>query len=58
MNYKSLYHEYIQDHYRYPRNQGKFEQPDCEVSVFNPACGDELFLSVKIDKNGDRKSVV
>lgn len=44
-----LYREVILDHYRNPRNRHKVEAPDFESEGFNPFCGDEVKLQVKLD---------
>ena len=44
-----LYHEVIVDHGRHPRNFG--ELPDAKkLRGYNPLCGDELTLYLKIDQ--------
>src|SRR5438046_4931133 len=49
---EELYQEVILDHSRRPRNFG--DLPDAAVRVHgdNPACGDEIHLSVKFDGGG------
>jgi nitrogen fixation NifU-like protein len=47
-----LYKEIILDHYRHPRNRGRVEKPDAATRGYNPLCGDELELSLRLD--GDR----
>ena len=49
---EDLYQEVILDHSRRPRNFG--ELPDAAVRVRgdNPACGDEIYLGVKFDRDG------
>src|SRR5436309_3459776 len=49
---EELYQEVILDHSRRPRNFGVL--PDAAVRVHgdNPACGDEIHLSVKFDGGG------
>lgn len=48
----SLYQELILEHYKRPRNKGELEQPDREVHMNNPTCGDEVRLQLRFD--GDR----
>jgi len=43
-----LYREIILDHYRNPRNQAPLEDPDIEARGFNPFCGDEVVLQLKL----------
>ena len=52
MGLEDLYQEIILDHYRKPRHPGRLDQPDVEVRHYNPVCGDELVLGLKLA--GDR----
>lgn len=45
---KSLYQELILQHYRSPRNRGTIEDPDVEISMNNPVCGDEITLALRV----------
>lgn len=47
----SIYSELILDHYQNPRNFGKVINSTAHSHVLNPLCGDEIDLTVKIDKN-------
>jgi len=47
-----LYQEVILDHYRNPRNKGELESPDLQSRGFNPFCGDEVILNLKLDTQG------
>ncbi|NOX59556.1 MAG: SUF system NifU family Fe-S cluster assembly protein [Planctomycetes bacterium] len=47
-----LYQELILDHNRSPRNRGRLENPDGLAQGYNPLCGDQISVSVKLD--GDR----
>ena len=38
----SIYGDIILDHYQFPRNNKKLENPTHTVHVSNPLCGDEL----------------
>jgi nitrogen fixation NifU-like protein len=40
------------DYFQHPRNAGEIADPDASVSVENPACGDILELTARLD--GDR----
>jgi nitrogen fixation NifU-like protein len=48
-----LYRENILDHYKQPRNFSppapEIEAPDLEFEDFNPLCGDELKVQIKIE---------
>ena len=47
---EDLYREIILDHYRSPRNRGELESPPAHrAEGFNPLCGDEVVLYVKLD---------
>ncbi len=47
-----LYQELILDHNRSPRNRGKVEAPDGSAQGYNPLCGDQISVSMKM--NGDK----
>jgi nitrogen fixation NifU-like protein len=38
------------DHFQNPRNAGEVEAPDSTAQLANPACGDILELSLKLEK--------
>jgi nitrogen fixation NifU-like protein len=46
-----LYQEILLDHYKNPRNQGKMDNADVQISAKNPFCGDEVVLNLKLEKN-------
>ena len=48
-----LYRENILDHYKQPHNWGELPDPDLEFEDFNPLCGDELKVQLKLD--GDNR---
>jgi nitrogen fixation NifU-like protein len=43
-----LYRENILQHYKNPHHWGELENPDLEADDFNPLCGDELKVQLKI----------
>lgn len=45
---RDLYQEVVIDHSRHPRNFHKLENPTCTAEGFNPLCGDQLTLYVKL----------
>jgi len=47
-----VYSAQLLDHFENPRNAGEVEEPDVSAQIENPACGDVLRLSLKIE--GDR----
>jgi nitrogen fixation protein NifU and related proteins len=51
MNLQSLYQELILQHYRSPRNRGELPEPDAEIQMNNPVCGDEITLRLRVTGN-------
>ncbi len=47
-----LYQEIILDHNRRPRNYRALEEPTCSADGYNPICGDEIKVFLKLD--GDK----
>ena len=47
-----MYSAELLDHFEHPRNAGEIPAPDARTRLENPACGDILELSLKLD--GDR----
>jgi nitrogen fixation NifU-like protein len=45
---RDLYQEVILDHYRQPRNFGRLAGANCSAEGFNPLCGDQLTLYLKL----------
>jgi len=43
-----LYREQILEHYKQPHNWGELDNPDLEFEDFNPLCGDELKVQIKV----------
>ncbi len=43
-----LYREQILDHYKNPHHWGEIEDADLEFEDYNPLCGDELKVQLKI----------
>jgi nitrogen fixation NifU-like protein len=48
-NLDDLYREIILDHYRSPRNRGELAPPALRVEGFNPLCGDEIVVYVRVE---------
>jgi nitrogen fixation NifU-like protein len=44
-----LYRDFILEHYKRPRNFGELEPHDLEAHEYNPLCGDELGVHIRID---------
>jgi len=49
MDLKELYRDVILDHNRHPRNFGRIEDADGRAEGYNPLCGDQLTLTVRLD---------
>ena len=45
----ALYRDYILDHYKQPRNFGELEERDLAAHDYNPLCGDELGVHIRVD---------
>ena len=43
-----LYQEVLMDHFRRPRCAGCINNPSSAASLFNPLCGDQVHLSLRI----------
>ncbi|HEX4487185.1 MAG TPA: iron-sulfur cluster assembly scaffold protein [Terriglobales bacterium] len=44
-----MYSPQVLDHFQNPRNVGEVANPDVKVRIENPACGDILELTAKMD---------
>ena len=44
-----IYKENILDHYKDPRNKGSLDHPDIQHREFNPLCGDQIEITIKLD---------
>ncbi|HLR59761.1 MAG TPA: SUF system NifU family Fe-S cluster assembly protein [Pseudogracilibacillus sp.] len=50
VNLDTLYRQVIMDHYKNPRNKGKFDDDESmTIEMNNPTCGDRIFLQFKLD---------
>jgi nitrogen fixation protein NifU and related proteins len=45
-----VYSAELLDHFQNPRNAGEVEKPNASVRAENPACGDILELSMKVEE--------
>ena len=43
-----LYREQILEHYKKPHHWGELPEPDLEFEDFNPLCGDELKVQIRV----------
>jgi nitrogen fixation NifU-like protein len=48
-NLKDMYSAQLLDHFENPRNPGEVSAPDAVAEIENPACGDVLRLTLKIN---------
>lgn len=49
MQLDDLYRRVIMDHYKNPRNRGRFDDDDAvHVDLNNPTCGDRITLQMKV----------
>ncbi|MNW56544.1 NifU-like protein [compost metagenome] len=49
MQLDDLYRRVIMDHYKNPRNKGKFDDGAVTVDLNNPTCGDRITLQLKVE---------
>jgi nitrogen fixation protein NifU and related proteins len=47
-----LYRENILEHYKRPHHWGELQDPDLEAEDFNPLCGDELKVQLRVGEDG------
>ena len=47
-----LYRENILQHYKNPHHWGELLEADLEAEDFNPLCGDELKVQLRVDEDG------
>ncbi|WP_106766433.1 Fe-S cluster assembly sulfur transfer protein SufU [Paenibacillus faecalis] len=49
MQLDDLYRRVIMDHYKNPRNRGKFDDDAVTIELNNPTCGDRISLQLKVE---------
>lgn len=49
MQLDDLYRRVIMDHYKNPRNRGKFEEGALTIDLNNPTCGDRISLQLQLE---------
>ncbi len=52
----SIYREQLMEHYKNPRNRGKMDDAQVEVTENNPLCGDVISMQLKV-KDGKIEDV-
>ena len=52
-----MYAENIMDHFNSPRNVGEVEKPDIKHRGFNPFCGDQVEVTIKLDKEKEIQEI-
>ncbi|WP_037283058.1 Fe-S cluster assembly sulfur transfer protein SufU [Saccharibacillus sacchari] len=50
MQLDDLYRRVIMDHYKNPRNKGKFEDEGVTIDLNNPTCGDKISLQLQLEE--------
>lgn len=50
MQLDDLYRRVIMDHYKNPRNRGKFEEGALTIDLNNPTCGDRISLQLQVQE--------
>ncbi|MBU0958326.1 MAG: iron-sulfur cluster assembly scaffold protein [Nanoarchaeota archaeon] len=53
-----MYNKTVLDHFQNPRNVGKLENPSAKGEVGNPACGDMMYMYLKIKRNRQDKEYI
>ncbi|WP_457556089.1 iron-sulfur cluster assembly scaffold protein [Candidatus Pyrohabitans sp.] len=53
-----MYSKILIDHFRNPRNMGRMENPDGVGKVGNPACGDVMYIYIKVGKNDRGEEII
>ena len=51
MSSELMYREHIMDHFKNPRNYGHLTNASFKHKEFNPLCGDEITVEVKLNKD-------
>jgi NifU-like protein involved in Fe-S cluster formation len=52
-----VYSAELLDHFQNPRNAGQVDAPDARAQLENPACGDILELSLRLEKKPDKTRI-
>lgn len=47
----NIYRENILEHYKNPDNFGNLSNFDIKIHAYNPSCGDEFEIKLKLEKN-------
>ena len=51
---EDMYREELLEHYKNPQNKGKIDNADADYHDYNPVCGDEIEIFIKIkDEKAD-----
>lgn len=50
----TLYRKEVIERYRFPRHRGEVGHADIQGEVLNNLCGDEIILSIRLDKTRSR----
>ena len=52
MDLKTLYAEILNEHNIRPTHKGTINEPSIVLRGINPSCGDDIYLQLKVDKDG------
>jgi nitrogen fixation protein NifU and related proteins len=52
---QEMYSPQLLDHFEHPRNAGEVANPDASVQIENPACGDILKLTLRVENDRIRE---
>jgi len=53
-----MYSETLIEHFKNPRNMGRMEDPSGVGKVGNPACGDVMYVYIKVDEDEEGKEYI
>ncbi len=54
---EGIYREIILDHYKNPRNYGLISEAEIKHREYNPLCGDEIIVYLKLDDKKNLKDI-
>lgn len=54
----NIYREQLMEHYKNPKNRGRIEDAQVEVTENNPMCGDVISMQLKVSDDGMIENVV
>ena len=51
MSLDEMYRDIVLEHSKQPRNYGKMDGADCHAEGYNPLCGDQIAVDLKLDSS-------